>query len=222
PRKLTALAAMLAAILMAPPVGAQTPTTGTINAVPGTGFTFTNGSAVPLNDNREWEVSYSVDLNSAINQAITNCALQKAIHPSIDCTIESPYTMRYGELDRSTCFMLSGSSGGVPSYSQAAIRGINATIPLTSWQQTVRARPGRQYCMAVYVSDSDSWYHNVPLTAASFITPADPNPPAPPAWMPDPFNTGCGTETTLALVRQCFQCKGGGGSWSMSANTCGN
>jgi len=211
---------MLAAILMAPPVGAQTPTTGMINAVHGTGFTFTNGSAVPLNDNREWEVSYSVDLNSAINDAITNCALQKATHPSIDCTIESPYTMRYGELDRSTCFMLSQSSGGVPSYSQAAIRGINATIPLTSWQQTVRARPGRQYCMAVYVSDSDSWYHNAPLIAASFITPADPNPPAPEPWTP--LGAGCGAETSLDLVRQCFRCKyqGTAETWNFSTNSC--
>ena len=194
--------------------------TGTIDSVANTGFTFE--SSITINSNHEWEVNYSLDLSAAIGTATANCNNLQVTHPSIDCTIESPYTMRYGELDRSTCFALSTSQGGQPSYSQAAIRGINGTIPLTSWQQTLRAKPEKSYCVAVYVSDSDSWYHNVPLIAASFRTPADPSPPASPAWMPHPSNTGCGTETTLALVRQCFQCKGGGGSWSMSANTCGN
>ena len=154
--------------------------------------------------------------------SITTCAAQKRTYPSTDCTIESPYIMKYGELDRSTCLALTRSVGGTPTHSQATLRGNSTIFSFTSWQQTLRARPDTNYCLAVYVINGNSLFYQIPLSAASFITPAEPNPPAPPAWTPHPSNTGCGTETTLALVRQCFQCKGGGGSWSMSANTCGN
>ena len=210
-----AAAALLATLIVAP---VQAQQTGTINAV-GQGLNF--NTTATINSNREWEVSYTADLSTSISTAKMNCNAQKKIYPSIDCTIESPYIMRYGVLDRSTCFALSTSDSGVPRYSQAVIQGINGIIPLTSWQQTLRAKPDTSYCIAVYVANSVSWYHKAPLAAGSFITPSDPNPPAPTAWTPAPQSLGCGAETTLALVRQCFQCKyGSGGSWSMSANTC--
>jgi len=213
PRKLTALAALLAAVLMAAPVWAQQ--TGMITSFPpNSGGDFKITKTATINGNREWEVDYTVNLDAAIKQNLFNCGNESPSIPPDQCS-PSPYTLRYGEIPSQTACLFSQPP-------QAAIRGVNATIPLTSWQQTVRARPGRQYCIAVYSSGSGTEFHNKPIAAVWFRTPADPNPPDPPAWMPHPSNTGCGTETTLALVRQCFQCKGGGGSWSMSANTCGN
>ncbi len=173
-----------------------------------------------INGNREWLVNYTANLNPAIETSIANCAAQKRTYPSTDCTIESPYILRYGALDRSTCLALTNSVGGTPTHSQATLRGINGYISLTSWQQTLRAKPDTSYCLAVYVSNSNSLFYQIPLSAASFITPADPNPPASPAWTP--LGAGCGAETSLDLVRQCFRCKyqGTAETWNFDTNRC--
>ena len=209
-------AAVMVAMVVAAPVAAQT--TGMINVVAEKSFTFP--MTATLNSNREWEITYSADLSVKFGELINNCKLDTAI-PNDKCFINSPYIMRYGVLDRTTCFALGVLNGGMPVHSQATVQGIGGTMSITSWTQTLRTKPATSYCMAVYVADSASIYNKIPISTVSFITPADPSPPTP-AWMPNPFNTGCGTETTLALVRQCFQCIGGGGTWSMSANTCGN
>ncbi len=195
-------------VALSTPVWAQT--TGTISAV-ADGFTFP--ATATLNSNREWEITYTADIGSNIPTSISVCMIDDSVPDKSVCTINSPYIMRYGQLSRSACFA---------QPPQSAINGINGRMPLTSWSQTLRTDPDTSYCMAIYAPDPSSYFYNVPFASAAFTTPADPNPPAAPAWMPHPSNTGCGTETTLTLVRQCFQCKGGGGSWSMSANTCGN
>jgi len=208
PRKLTALAAALVALLVAGQVWGQT--TGTISAV-ADGFTFP--MTATLNSNREWEFAYTADISNNIPTSISVCDIDSSVLDKSVCFIDAPYIMKFGQLNRSACFAMPP---------QSAISGINGRIPFASWQQTLRARPDTSYCIAIYASNPMSYFYNVPFASAAFTTPADPNPPASPAWTPNPFNTGCGTETTLALVRQCFQCKGGGGSWSMSADTCGN
>ena len=180
------LAAALVAMVVAAPVWAQT--TGIISVAAGNEFDFINRNAAPINSNREWEVTYTVDLSNPISHAKTICATSQVIYPSIDCTIESPYMLRYGALARNTCFALTQSTGAVPTHSQATISGNNAILSLTSWQQTLRAKPDTNYCIAVYVTNSASWYNKIPLAAASFITPADPNPPA---AIPTGWGTGC-------------------------------
>ena len=200
---------------MAAPVAAQT--TGTIQYFGGGDFTFT--PTVTLNSNREWEVNYSANLNAAIEALITNCKGDSTIPDKSVCFADLPYFMDYGvwRNGQSDCVF-----SATTSFPRLTIKhGINGKIPFTSWSQTLRTDPDTQYCIAMYASNPESIAYNLPITRAWFKTPADPNPPVS-SWMPHPSNTGCGTETTLALVRQCFQCKGGGGSWSMSANTCGN
>ena len=184
---------------MAAPTWAQT--TGTLQVFASPGFNITQTATI--NAAREWVINYTADISQDVSNARRVCG---------GCDVSPPYTMRYGAVSGSSCL-------GLP---QSAISGINGTIPLTSWQQTIRARPNTAYCLALFTPESGSYYNNTAFTSVWFRTPADPNPPTPAPWMPHPSNTGCGTETTLALVRQCFQCKGGGGSWSMSANTCGN
>ena len=203
------------AMAMAAPVAAQT--TGTIQYFGGGDFTFT--PTVTLNSNREWEVNYSANLNAAIEALITNCKGDSTIPDKSVCFADLPYFMDYGvwRNGQSDCVF-----SATTSFPRLTIKhGINGKIPFTSWSQTLRTDPDTQYCIAMYASNPESIAYNLPITRAWFKTPADPNPPVS-SWMPHPSNTGCGTETTLALVRQCFQCKGGGGSWSMSANTCGN
>ena len=194
--------------MIAAPVAAQT-TTGTLIDTTAQGFTFP--TTATLNSNREWEITYSADLSPVIENLLTNCNLD-----GTDCAFNLPYIMRYGvwTQGKAACVFMEPP--------QSAINGISGRLTLTAWTQTLRTKPGTSYCLAMYSSDSGTLYSNKPFAGAYFTTPADPNPPTPAAWMPNPSNTGCGTETTLALVRQCFQCKGGGGSWSMSANTCGN
>ena len=204
---------MLAAILMAAPGWAQQ--TGMITSFPpNSGGDFQITAMATINGNREWLVNYTANLDAAITQHLFVCGNESPVIPPDECS-PPPYILRYGEIPgRAACLF--------DQPPQSAIPGNSTIFSFTSWSQTVRARPDTSYCLAVYSAGSGTEFYNRPIAAVWFRTPADPNPPASPAWMPNPFNTGCGTETTLALVRQCFQCKGGGGSWSMSANTCGN
>ena len=202
-----AAAALLATLIVAP---VQAQTTGTITSV-GDGLTFP--STATLNGNREWEITYSADFNLNIEQLVdVTCESDNSITDKALCPINPPYIMRYGVMRRAACF------AQPPPWT---IRGINGSLPFTSWTQTIRTDPDTEYCMAIYPGDSGHPYSKLPIASAWFKTPSDPNPPAPAAWTPAPQSLGCGAETTLALVRQCFQCKyGSGGSWSMSANTC--
>ncbi|MCY4185816.1 MAG: hypothetical protein OXC82_13425 [Rhodobacteraceae bacterium] len=86
-------------------------------------------------------------------------------------------------------------------------------MPMTARQQTVRAKPERTYCISAYslIPEAVSFRGKSDKgTAVSYNRFA--TPPAPDPWIPDPENTGCGTETSLDLVRQCFRCISG--SWT--------
>ncbi|MCY4153662.1 MAG: hypothetical protein OXE94_15740 [Aestuariivita sp.] len=203
----------LAALVIAAPVAAQT--MGTINAA-GQGFTFP--ATATLNSNREWEITYSADIGGEFGRLITNCKNDLTV-PNGKCFINSPYIMRYGVLDRSTCYTLSTVNNGVPLHSQSPVEGINGRFTLTAWTQTLRTKPNTSYCIAVYVADNASIFSKIPVASASFITPADPNPPAP-AFVP-PHATGCGSETSWGLISRCLQCRHlTSGTWVYSNNTC--
>ena len=214
-RLLATLAAALAAMVVAAPVWAQT--TGTIEVGFPSPTPVSISTTATLNDSREWVLSYSVSTQQVID-AWANNSLLNVEH------VIPPYMVEYYEIGDRGAF----AGGGTCWNRNIQTLGHKMTVPSVSWQQSLRAKPDRTYCLAIYsmVPEAGNFWGKSDKDAAVtynwFRTPADPNPPASPAWMPNPFNTGCGTETTLALVRQCFQCKGGGGSWSMSANTCGN
>ena len=211
------LAAALAAMVVAAPVAAQT-TTGTITRtlVPPR---FIMDTAVTLNNNREWEIIYSVDLGSAKNRgtiigsALYGCSFEPT---NPDCEIKSPYIMRYGAIDD-----YSNCSVGSTGVSQPDVRGINGALVLNSWQQTLRARPSQDYCIALFSSKPGGFYNTYAFAAVGFRTPADPNPPASP-WNPNSLGQGCGAETSLALVRQCYRCKyqGTAETWNFNTNRC--
>ena len=166
-----------------------------------------------LNSNREWEFAYTADISNNIPTSISVCNIDSSVPDKSVCFIDAPYIMKFGQLNRSACFAMPP---------QSAISGINGRIPFASWQQTLRTKPDTSYCIAIYASNPMSYFYNVPFASAAFTTPADPNPPASPAWTPHPSNTGCGTETTLALVRQCFRCKyqGTAETWNFDTNRC--
>ena len=203
---ISAVAAALVA--MAAPTWAQN--TGTLQVTPGNGFSMTETATLV---NHEWVINYSADIAQAFYGARGPCldAFGRDAATST-CNLDPPYFVKYGE-----------APGGAFSCTMppSGLSGHSMTLSGTSWSQTIRAHPNTSYCINVYKHNSGYFQNNL-ITAVWFRTPVDPNPPTPAPWMPHPSNTGCGTETTLALVRQCFQCKGGGGSWSMSANTCGN
>ena len=213
--KLATLTAALVALLMAGPVWAQTTGTIEVGFPSPTPVSITTNAT--LNDSREWEFSYSVSTQTVIDTWANN-SLLNVEH------VRPPYMVEYYEIGDRGAF----AGGGFCWNRNLQTIGHKMVTPFVSWQQSVRAKPDRTYCIAIYsmVPEAGNFWGKSDKDAAVtynwFRTPADPNPPAPPAWMSHPSNTGCGTETTLTLVRQCFQCKGGGGSWSMSANTCGN
>ena len=202
---------MLAAILMAAPGWAQQ--TGMITSFPpNSGGDFKITELATINGNREWLVNYSVNLDAAITQNLFVCGSESPVIPPDECS-PSPYILRYGEIPSQAACLFDQPP-------QSAIRGITATIPMTSWQQTVRAKPEKQYCLAVYSAGSGTEFYNTPIAAVWFRTPADPNPPASPAWTP--LGDGCGAETSLDLVRQCFRCKyqGTAETWNFGTNRC--
>ena len=205
-RLLATLAAALAATVIAAPVAAQT--TGTITSSVD-GFTFPETAT--LNGNREWEITYSADLSPVIEGSVRICKNDSSINQA-DCVINPPYIMRYGVWSGGNCLFA--------SQPQSAIQGISGTIPLTAWTQTLRAKPGTSYCLAMY-SSYPSYYSNRQFAAAYFTTPADPNPPASP-WNPNPLGQGCGAETSLDYVQQCYRCKyqGTAETWNFNTNRC--
>ena len=214
-RLIVTLAAALAATLIAAPVAAQT--TGTITRT-GLPPNFIMDTGVTLNSNREWEIEYSVDLGSAedpgtiIASALYGCSFEPT---KPDCEIKSPYIMRYGSIDdHSNC------SVGSVGVSQSDVRGISGMLGLNSWQQTLRARPSQDYCIALFSSKPGSFYNAYAFAAVGFRTPADPNPPAAEPW--NPLGQGCGAETSLDLVQQCYRCKyqGTAETWNFNTNRC--
>ena len=214
-RLLATLAAALAATLVAAPVAAQTTGTLTRTQLPPN---FTMDTDVTLNSNREWEINYSVDLGSAgdratiIGSALYGCSFEPT---NPDCEIKSPYILRYGAIDNH-----SNCSVGSVGVSQSDVSGISGMLGLNSWQQTLRARPSQDYCIALFSSKPGGFYNSYAFAAVGFRTPADPNPPAAEPW--NPLGAGCGAETSLALVRQCYRCKYQGTSttWDSSTNLC--
>ena len=201
-------AAALAATVIAAPVAAQT--TGMLQVLAGPGFEMP--LSVRLNSNREWEVQYTFTFNqAAANGSITVCNLF-----SSSCEIKSPYIMRYGAIDG-----YSKCRAGQDGPTQSQINGINARLGLNSWQQTLRARPSQDYCLALFSSVAGSYYNTYPFVAVGFRTPADPNPPASP-WNPNSLGAGCGAETSLDLVQQCYRCKyqGTAETWNFDTNRC--
>ena len=193
--------------MIAAPVAAQT-TTGTLIDTTAQGFTFP--TTATLNSNREWEITYSADLSPVIENLLTNCNLD-----GTDCAFNLPYIMRYGvwTQGKDACVFREPP--------QSAINGISGRLTLTAWTQTLRTKPGTSYCLAMYSSDSGTLYSNKPFAGVYFTTPADPNPPASP-WNPNSLGQGCGAETSLALVRQCYRCKyqGTAETWNFNTKRC--
>ena len=147
---------------------------------------------------------------AAANGSITVCNLF-----SSSCEIKSPYIMRYGAIDG-----YSKCRAGQDGPTQSQINGINATLPLNSWQQTLRARPSQDYCMALFSSVAGSYYNTYPFVAVGFRTPADPNPPA---ASPTGYATGClqpyagGYSACVASRGACTQ---NGGTWDNDTLRC--
>ncbi len=161
------LAMTLAAALAAVAAPAWAQTTGTLQVFAGPGFNI--AQTATINAAREWVINYTADISQDVSSARRVCG---------GCDVSPPYTMRYGAVSGSSCLGLS----------QSAISGINGTISLTSWQQTIRARPNTAYCLALFTAESGSYYNNTAFTSAWFRTPPDPNPRTP---SPTGFGTGC-------------------------------
>ena len=133
-----------------------------------------------------------------------------------------PYMVEYYDIGDRGAF----AGGGTCWNRNLQTLGHKLTIPSVSWQQSVRARPDRTYCIAIYsmVPEAGNFWGKSDKDAAVtynwFRTPADPNPPAPEPWTP--LGAGCGAETSLDLVRQCFRCKyqGTAETWNFSTNSC--
>ena len=175
-------------------------------------------TGVTLNSNREWEIIYSVDLGAAedqgtiIGSALYGCGFEPT---NPDCEIKSPYILRYGAIDDySNCSI--GSTG----VSQSDVRGISGILSLNSWQQTLRARPSQDYCIALFSSKSGGFYNTYAFAAVGFRTPADPNPPA---ASPTGYATGClqpyegGYSACVATRGSCTL---NGGTWNNDTLTC--
>ena len=160
------LAMTLAAALAAVAASAWAQTTGTLQVSAGPGFNITQTATI--NAAREWVINYTADISQDVSYARRVCG---------GCDVSPPYTMRYGAVSGSSCLGLS----------QSAISGINGTISLTSWQQTIRARPNTSYCLALFTAESGSYYNNTAFTSVWFRTPPDPSPaPSSSGW-----GTGC-------------------------------
>ena len=193
---------------MAAPVWAQT--TGTITSV-ADGFTFP--ATATLNSNREWEITYSADFSLNISQIVdVTCDSDSRVTDKANCPINPPYIMKYGAMSQAACFA---------QPPQSAIQGINGTMPLNAWTQTLRTEPETEYCMAMYPGDSEHPYFQIPFAVAWFKTPADPNPPSTP-WAPTPGSSGCFAETSPSLVQSCLNCKyvQTDRRWDAAANQC--
>ncbi|MCY4051871.1 MAG: hypothetical protein OXE41_01480 [Gammaproteobacteria bacterium] len=191
-------------------MAAQTTGTLTLFSLSGTSG-FTINTSTTLNGNREWEVSYSADIEKQAAAART------LVHDlglaGMPDQADPPYIFRYGQVSRST-----NACSGIP---QSTVGGNTGYMPLTAWQQTLRAHPDTRYMLAVYSSKSDGHYYNNPIACTWFQTPADPNPPSTP-WAPTPGSTGCFAETSLSLVQSCLNCKyqQTDRRWDANANQC--